>query len=144
MTGYSLALGIFALLAAPASAKTSEYPPDPEVLLCPPTSGDLDYALDRTMTAGKFQEDPHGGLDTWRHRAEGSFHVLSLEQAQWLSVHFKRFDTAAGTRLVAELRWQTSSYEFGVKQKEPHEAIQQMLDAFGEIFPCIHGKPVRN
>lgn len=138
----ALALAALALVAAPATAKT-EYPADPQVLLCPPTSGDLDYAIDRTMTAAKFQEDPNGGLDSWRRRVDGPFHVLSLEPAQWLGVQFKRFETEAGTRLVAELRWQTTQYEFGVKEKAPYEAIQETLDGFAGVFPCVDGKVAR-
>jgi hypothetical protein len=131
-----LAIAALALpVAAPATAKT-DYPPDPETVLCPPSRGDLDYALDRSMTAAGFQEDPRGGLDTWRRRADGPFHLLSAEPAQWMRVQFKRFETNAGTRVVAELRWQTTRYEFGVKQRDLYEAVQDGLNSLQTIFPC--------
>lgn len=131
-----LALTAFLALAAPAAAK-SDYPPDPEVLLCPATAGDLDYAIDRTMTAAKFQSDPNGGLYAWRRRVDGPFHLMSAEPAQWFRVEFKRFRTSDGTRLVAEMRWQTTRYEFGVKQDELYTGTQEMLDSFRELFPCV-------
>lgn len=130
-----LPIAALALLAAPAAAK-ADYPPDPETLLCPPTSGDLDYALDRTMTAAGFQEDPHGGLDSWRTRKEGPFHLASAAPAEWLKVEFKRFPTAEGTRVVADLRWQTRRYEFGVKQAEYYATFQEALDGLQSVFPC--------
>lgn len=130
-----LAFAALALVAAPAAAKT-EYPADPETILCPPTGADLDYALDRIMTAADFQEDPNGGLDTWRTRKMGPFHLPSAAPAEWFRIKFKRFNTAAGTRIVAELRWQTARYEFGVKQREPYAAFQEVLDGLQAVFPC--------
>lgn len=137
LTSLTCALLAATVLAAPAEAKKTEYPADPEALVCPPKPGDLDYALHRILTSAKFQEDPNGGVDAWRHKADGPFHLLSLEQAQWMHVGFKRFRTSAGTRLLAELRWQTHSYEFGVKEQEPYKAVQEMLDGLASVYPCV-------
>lgn len=120
-------------LSAPVDAAVQ---PDPETILCPPTPGDLDYALFAVMTAAKFQEWPAGSGMSWRRRVDGPFHVLSLEPASYLRVEYRTFVTAAGTRVVADMHWQTSSYEFGVEQEQPVRAIQVTLDALAQVYPC--------
>ena len=132
-------LGIFSgifLAAIAVPAASADLPPDPETIVCPPSTGDLDYAFDRIMTSANFDEHPYGGLNSWRRRVDGPFHLLSAEPAQWMSVEFKRFPTSEGTRIIADLRWQTTRYEFGVDDPSYYEGIQDMLNGLSEVFPC--------
>lgn len=117
-----------------AQAKPKATPPSPEALLCPPTPGDLEYGLYKIMDAAKFQE--WGGHLSWRRKADGPFHLASLQNADHLRVQFRTFQTSAGTRLIADLWWQTSSYEIGVKQQEVVDIFQGLLDELAGVHPC--------
>lgn len=130
----SAALCMAMLMGGDADAKSKPTPPSPETLLCPPTSGDLDYGLYKVMESAKFQQ--WGGSMSWRRKADGPFHLRSMEPAQYLRIEFKTFNTSEGTRLIADLWWQTSKYEIGVKQQEIVDIFQGMLNDLQGVFPC--------
>lgn len=121
-------------LSERAEAKSNPPSPSPETMVCPPKAGDLDSGIYTMMRRGRFEE--WTGKLSWRRRADGPFHLRSLENAQFLHVDFQKFETSEGTRLVAELWWQTSKFEFGVEQKEVVDLFQNMLDQVATIFPC--------
>lgn len=108
--------------------------PDPEALICPPSRGDMEYGINRLMTAGGFQE--WAGPMSWRRRAPGPFHIPSMAPAEYLHVTYNTFRTSEGTRIIAELRWRTRSYEFGVKDERIAEVFQGVLDEIVKIWPC--------
>lgn len=133
----AMPLALALSLPTEAAAKRKiNYPENPEVLVCPTSSGDLDYAFYTVMERAEFQEYSSGGLYSWRRRVDGPFHLLSFENAQYFHVEFKRFRTAEGTRIVAELWWQTSSHEFGVEQQELYDVVQRLLDGLQGLYPC--------
>jgi hypothetical protein len=122
-----------ALLGAPYPAHGSSIP-DPVVTVCPPTNADLEYGLYTLMTSARFQ--PMFRASSWRRRVDGPFHIPSLDSAQYLHVDFVTFKTSVGTRLVAQMRWRTSTYEFGVKQQHLVDGMRAALDGLAAHYPC--------
>lgn len=121
-------------LLLPASIAQARSIPDPVVTACPRRQADLQFGLYSMMTAAKFQ--PLGGSSSWRRRVDGPFHGPSFEAARYLHVDFVTFQTSQGTRIVAQLRWRTSVYEFGVEQASIVDGFQQALDGVAGQFPC--------
>lgn len=123
------------LLAAPAIAA----PADPETLVCPPTSGDLEYGLRSVMVAANFEAYPyeHG---VWRRREDGPFHLRSAENASWIVVEFTTYRTQAGTRLIAEPFWETSRYRYAAQGEKIISALQATLDGLAAVWPCAPSK----
>lgn len=126
---------MIAALALAFAAPAIAAPPDPETLICPPTSGDLDYGLHKVMVAAEFEAYPYES-GVWRRREDGPFHLRSAEPASWVVVEFTVYRTEAGMRLIAEPYWETSRYRFAAKSDEIARGLQTMLDGLAGIWPC--------
>ncbi len=122
------------VLAFTASTAHAKSIPDPVVTVCPKAPVDLDYAIYQMMTDANFQ--PLNGSISWRRHFDGPFHLPSMEAAQYLHVDFAIFPTSRGTKVIAQPRWRTSTYEFGVQNQAVVDIFQEALGTLVQQFPC--------
>lgn len=107
---------------------------NPETLVCPKTSADLDYAIYTAMKSARFEDDPFGGHQTFRRDASRG--VEGLTNPRWLRVRFLSFPTSEGTRLVAELSYYSATKVEDVQDAKVIAVFQGMLDQFQALTPC--------